>query len=340
MEGNFKNAITFHHLKIESDWNMYYLYEHSMTINILFLNHHKSQCGVYDYGVRIYDIWKKSKMITFSYMEIGSLEEYNNINFSSYSAIMYNYHLCTMTWLSHATISTQTINIGILHEYRPTFFHKCINTQSDIPRPIYDHIPTELHTTDEKIKSFISYGTDKNIPIIGSFGFGFTTKGFDKIISYVNDQFSEAIIKIIMPYATFGDESGKMATYVAQLCNQIPRNSGIQILIIHNYLDNNDLLYFLNTNTINMFLYDKMEGKGISSTIDYALSVNTPIGISDSFMFQHIYNDSICVYKSSINDCIKNSKEYLKQYKNEYSHDNSIKFIESCIMSVIPQSSL
>lgn len=310
-----------------------------MTLHVLFLNHRKSQCGVYDYGVRLYDIWKKSENMVFSYMEVGSLEEYRQICFSSYPIILYNFHVCTMPWLSHDTISSQNVNVGILHECYPTFFHKCINTQSDIPRPIYDSIPTELHTTNEQIKSFILHGQNQNIPIIGSFGFGFTTKGFDKIVTYVNSQFSEAIIKIIMPYATYGDESGQTANYVAQICNQIPRKPEIQIQIIHDYLDNNDLLYFLNSNTINIFLYDRMEGRGISSTIDYALSVHTPIGISDSFMFRHIYDDSICVYKTPIIDCMKNGKEYLKKYKKEYSHENSIIFIEKYLTSLIPQSS-
>jgi hypothetical protein len=301
-----------------------------MTIYVMFLNNHKSQCEIYDYGVRLYNIWKKSDNVTFFYMEIGSLEEYRQISFSSYNIILYNFHASTMPWLSRNSISSQNINIGILHECYPTFFHKCIDTQSDIPRPIYDNIPIELHTSDEKIKSFISYGSDKNIPIIGSFGFGFKNKGFDKIVSYVNTQFSEAIIKIIIPYATYGDIS---ANYVSKLCNNIPIKPEIQILIINNYLDDNDLLYFLQSNTINVFLYDRMEGRGLSSTIDYALSVDVPIGISDSFMFRHIYDDSICIYKTPIIECMENSKEYLKKCKKEYSHNKSIAFIESYLFS-------
>lgn len=300
---------------------------------ILFLNHRKSQCGVYEYGVRLYDIWKKSEKYIFSYMEVGSLDEYKSINFSMYSIIIYNYHSATMTWLSHDTISSN-MNIGILHECLPTFFNKCIDTQSDIPRPIYDCIPTELHTTNEKIKSFITCKTD-NVPIIGSFGFGFTNKGFDKIVSYVNDQFSEAIIKLIISYATFGDKSGEIASHVSKLCNKIKLKPNIKLMIIHDYVNTNDLLYFLQSNTVNMFLYDNMEGRGISSTIDYALSVKTPIVISDSCMFRNIYDDSICIYKNSIDSCMKNSENYLQKYKLEYSHDHSIRFIESFLKSFL-----
>ena len=61
-----------------------------------------------------------------------------------------------------------------------------------------------------------------------------------------------------------------------------------------------------------------MHGRGISSTIDYAISVNVPIGISDSYMFRNIYSDSICLYKNSIADCLKTNicSIYLDKYSN------------------------
>ena len=48
-------------------------------VNILFLNHKKKQCGVYQYGIRIYDIIKKTNDINYIYQELDSFEEYNNI---------------------------------------------------------------------------------------------------------------------------------------------------------------------------------------------------------------------------------------------------------------------
>ncbi len=51
-----------------------------------------------------------------------------------------------------------------------------------------------------------------------------------------------------------------------------------------------------------------MNGRGLSSVIDYAISVKKPIGISNSNMFRHIYSDEICLYKNSIQYCIDNEK--------------------------------
>ena len=302
--------------------------------NILFLNHEKSQCGVYNYGVRLYNIWKKSENITFTYKEINTLYDYNLIVFDNFRYILYNYHECTMPWLSLSSISNKVINIGILHECIPNMFNYCINTQSDIPRPIFTDIPNNIVTVNNNIIHFLNYRIDSNIPIIGSFGFGFTNKGFDKIIKYTNEQYDDAIIKIIMPYADFGDKTGEISRYVSMLCNNIEIKPNIKVMIIHDFLDDNDILYFLSKNTINVFLYDYMHCRGISSTIDFALSVDTPLAISDSYMFRHIYDDSICLYKTSFQDCMSNSMSIITKFRDIYSHKNSIEFIENYIGSI------
>ena len=239
-----------------------------------------------------------------------------------------------MPWLSLSSISNKVINIGILHECIPNMFNYCINTQSDIPRPIFTDIPNNIVTVNNNIIHFLNYGIDSNIPIIGSFGFGFTNKGFDKIIKYTNEQYDDAIIKIIMPYADFGDKTGEISRYVSMLCNNIEIKPNIKVMIIHDFLDDNDILYFLSKNTINVFLYDYMHGRGISSTIDFALSVDTPLAISDSYMFRHIYDDSICLYKTSFQDCMSNSMSIITKFRDIYSHKNSIEFIENYIGSI------
>ena len=84
---------TIENLKVTNIFIKYkYIGFNSIKMRILFINHKKSQCGVYNYGKRLFDIWKKSLAIDFDYIEIDSLEEYNNIEFSDYNYIVYNYH--------------------------------------------------------------------------------------------------------------------------------------------------------------------------------------------------------------------------------------------------------
>jgi hypothetical protein len=298
---------------------------------ILFLNHRTSQCGVYDYGLRLYRVWKDSTKYHFIYREVSSYEEYRECCSSvSTRVILYNFQDATMPWLHHETISKQHFNIGLIHECNPTFFNVCLNAQSDIVRPLFTSIPDRISTTNESIIAFLQYGLNSGKPIIGSFGFGFNTKGFDKIISHANREFDEAIIKLITPYATYGDPN----SYVSNLCHGIVLKPGIEVKIIHDYLDSEDVLYFLNHNTINLFLYDYQHGRGISSAIDYALSVHRPLGISDSYMFRHIYDDSICVNKRSISYCMEHSMDYLQKYKEAFSPQKSIEAIENRLHQV------
>ena len=92
-------------------------------------------------------------------------------------------------------------------------------------------------------------------------------------------------------------------------------------MISHEFFSEMDLLKFLHSNTINIFLYDTIPGAGLSSVIDYALSVKKPLGISDSNMFRHIYSDEICLYKVSIEHCIKNSVEYCSKFLQDFSNE-------------------
>ena len=67
-----------------------------------------------------------------------------------------------------------------------------------------------------------------------------------------------------------------------------------------------------------------MIGRGNSSAIDYAISVNPNLGISDSYMFRNIYSDDICLYKNSINQCLSYSQKHCKNYIDQYSNKNMI----------------
>ena len=306
------------------------------TQNILFLNHKKKQCGVYQYGVRLFDILKQSNKYCFQYVEIENIHEYDRcMDHYDCEIIIYNYHGATMSWLNKTNISKRSINIGIPHETNGDLFDiicdiNPVGVENEntftLPRPIYDNIESILRTrvgSTTEISDFINYN-EPGVPVFGSFGFGFLNKGFDKIVELINARYDKAIIKLVIPLADFDDNVSYNISEIERLCISKNTKSGVCLMITHLFFTNEDVLRFLNSNTMNLFMYDEMHGRSISSAIDYAISARRPIGISDSYMFRNIYDDSICLYKTSIDECYKNSVEVVNKYLRIYSTQNMI----------------
>ena len=288
-------------------------------MKILFLNNVRKACGVYQYGIRLANC-----LPMCVYKEVSCEVDYlNAVKEMGPNKIIYNYHTSTMSWLNASNITHTAKNIGILHETSSDIFDELLDIDpskpNGIPRPLFYKIPTTITNLEQE--AFIMYNKGSDVPIFGSFGFGFENKGFDKIIQYVNEQYNNAIIKLIIPLGYYCNEY-EQETIITK-CFAIERKPGIELMVSNDFFENDDLLFFLNSNTMNLFLYDRMEGRGISSTLDYALSVDVPFGISDSYMFRNIYNDSICVYKNRISDIMK-SGNYTRQFREIYSQENII----------------
>ena len=313
-------------------------------MKVLFLNHKVKNCGVYQYGERLFNILKNTPDIEYVYKEVDSFEEYSTlINTLDLSAIIYNFHHVTMSWLKQHNIQRIVKNIGIPHESSEDFFDIICDIDPDsteiknrfsLPRPIFENVDSMLENykaSTPSIKQFIEYAPI-GVPTFGSFGFGFLNKGFDKIVTLINEQYDEAIIKFVIPCAHFDPNSQNTPLIMRQKCMLLNKKPNIRVFITHEFFTTEDVLLFLRSNTINLFMYDEMHGRGISSTIDYAMSVRKPIGISNSYMFRNVYSDNVCLYKTSVESCIATSVNYFDKYLKKYSHFNMIDKFRQIIM--------
>lgn len=306
---------------------------------VLFISHvgNKFKCGVYQYGLRVFSILNKDTRISYIYFECDSYNYYlTKINSESYKAIIYNYCDLTMPWINNENISKYHKNIVINHESYCNFADIIISVDAScqesgnirrIPRPLIEtSFPEEFDqiSHNAEMRDFISFGqeTKDTIPIIGSFGFGSLNKGFDRIVQLVNNQFDQAVIKFIIPYSDFCDADGHIAREVSQYCHIHNTKPGIKLMITHEFVNNDDLLKFLRSNTINIFMYHSNIGRGNSSVIDYALSVNRPLGLSNSYMFKHVYSSDLDLTKVSIKDCIKSSLKHVQDLTHTWNNEN------------------
>lgn len=298
---------------------------------VLIVNHFRKACGVQQFGRRVHDLIKNSTSVKYIYREMETKEEFVSI-FTEIQPdiILYNWHRGTMPWLSEELVKS----IGISKQY--FIFH------DEFTRQNYDKY---LFFGDYDFNGGIKFGDKKvllprpllkyegnypknNVITIGSFGFGFWNKGYHTLTKLVNDKFIDAVLNLHMPYSYFGDPLKKQTNEVEAECRKLVTNPKLKLRITHDLLDDNGVLTFLAGNDINVFMYGE-NGEGISSVIDYALSVKRPIAISNSKMFRHISNPEIVLSdKNHLIEILERGTKPLEQYYEKWKPENFIKEME------------
>lgn len=294
---------------------------------VLFVNHRKSQCGVYEFGRNIGHALEGSAS-GFKYSECGSISDLQiAIRDESPDLIVYNYNPATMSWLSgRFTRKIKCPQIGIIHEVTQQVADRADNSLFNFH---IAHDPTLLLSNPIVFKAgrlIPRYDRKFELPpmpTIGSFGFA-GKKGHKRIVELVEKEFDNAVVRFNIPFATFGDADGSMAKAIAEDCRRALTKTGIKLEISHEFLDEEELLDFLAQNTVNLFLYEAMDWeRGISGTPDLALAVKRPMGITRQSMFRHILRatPSICVEDSSIKEIIQNGIKPLEPFYDEWSQE-------------------
>lgn len=302
-------------------------------IKVLYVNHKSQKCGVYEHGKSIGECLEKSTTFNIKYIECDSFSEFK-LFYESFKAkvIIYNYHPATMSWVLSKSPSSRSplhsikaIHIGTIHEVYQELADNINNELFDFhiaPDPTLLLKNPIVYKTNRLLPEGQKSTLIKNVvPIISSFGFATLNKGFEKIIPLVEKEFDEAIINLNIPFAKFGDEDGKNAKRIAEKCRNLITKDGIQLNINHDYLDRKSLLEFLSKSTINVFMYDEVNKRGISSATDWALASKRPLAISKSSLFRHLLNcePSICVDDNSLKEIIQNDTKPIEHLWKEYS---------------------
>lgn len=282
---------------------------------VLFVNHKQESCGVYQFFKRLVmpfindDIWY--------YIETNEEFEHDYwINQLNPDIVVYNFYFSgsTMPWLSNAKVASQKgkfKQICLFHEgniddksFDLVLHQNPFNTDAryyNLPRPIPEYTNTSLVLN--------------SIPHIGTFGFGLGGKGFTRVVEQVVHEFDEAIIRMNIPYAHFGDANGDGARWWANACRQIAnKKSGIELHITHTLLPEPELLNFLAVNDVNAFLYDDNKGRGISGTLDYALAVRKPIAITRSDQFMHMWDKESLIENNTLRAIMYGGTGHLLKY--------------------------
>lgn len=332
---------------------------------ILFITHREKQCGVFEFGNDVFNAISSSAEYEFIKVECESLSDLHTaIAAHSPRVIIYNYHPVVMPWLCKKVskgiyrnniASINILQIGIIHEITQqvadtatAYRNKYILGSSEIKlNSLFDFYiaadPTLLlknplvFKTGRLVPEYNKDGIEPPVTTIGSFGFATPKKGFEKIVELVQQEFDEAVIKLNMPSADFGDKDGSNARKIAARCQAIITKSDITLQISYDFLNKEQLLDFLAGNSINVFLYEDSAGRGISSAVDNALAVKKPIAVSGSPMFRHILtaSPSVCAENMSLKTIFKNGFEPLKRVAKDWNKENMVWEFERILNRVL-----
>ena len=308
---------------------------------ILIINHSVQNCGVYQYGKRFSNVLKKSKNINFVYLELEShlqldlhIENYNP------EFIIYNYLDGTMPWVNSETVDkirkkrikqlliVHNVGYATFFDYylhQNPYYNEVDDFNFAIKRPLFDFSPNLIEKNDEYIN-------------IGSFGFGFKVKHFHDICRLVNEQLYDKKVRVNLHLTNsyFCPNSNDIDS-IKKECLSNLKSPLHQLNMTHDFISDQEMLNFLYKNDLNVFFYTKYPSyNGISSTIDYALSVKKPIAICDSNMFSHISDvrPSICIENNNLMTIINNGFDPLLDKYNSWSNDNFIINIENIIKKI------
>jgi SAM-dependent methyltransferase len=323
-----------------------------MKKNILFVTHKPKQCGVYEFGKNVFNAISQSEIYNFIKAECDSIAcIQNEISVHRPEAIIYNYHPSVMPWLvtkiskglyRNNIAGISPIQVGIIHEITQEvadnatgYGNKLIAGPSEKKlNSLFDFYiaadPTLLlknplvFKTGRLIPEYNNTFPVPQITTIGSFGFGTPKKGFEKLVSKVQDEFAEAIIRLNIPCADFGDSDGANAKRIAENCRQLITNKNIKLEISHEFLNDAALLDFLAANSMNVFMYEDTGGRGLSSALDMALAVNRPVALSNCPMFRHVLNElpSLSADKFSLKEIMSYDISNLNKISKDWNKEN------------------
>jgi hypothetical protein len=162
-------------------------------------------------------------------------------------------------------------------------------------------------------------------------GFGFHHKGIYRIAHKIQEEFDEAIFRLHIPKSYYGDPDGHQARQRVAEVQQIITKPGIKIEASYDFLSDEEIIKWLNDNTINCYFYDYLENSGIASSPDYAIAARKPIAINNSRMFINLHNltPSIEIEKNSLKQIIDNGITPLLPIYEKYKSQNVVKDYEN-----------
>jgi len=295
---------------------------------ILFLNHFQPRCGVYQMGRRIGLALHDSGKVVYQ-------ENHNTIAtgimaFQHFQpqAVVYNWHPITMPWAPDlARRFPSAKHIAIMHDITP----RTTSAGSELFQhriACYPGLPvdnTSLFRSVRHVPRYEKSRPDNDRLTVGSFGFAVGGKMYPLIVRLVSESLPGALVRLRIPHAHYGDDEGEMARSLAQQCYQHASN-GVDFEVSHDFLEEDGLIDWLAGNDLNVFFYDGHPGRGLASTVDYAIAARRPIAVNDNAdALRHVHDRLSYWPKMNLRELYECTGPVVESLYNEWTPDRMVR---------------
>lgn len=286
----------------------------------LFINNKKAKDSIHESGYMAYQCLKLSALYDLDYIEVDENDCEINIGYDFY---FFNYHFATMKWLAtdqlkkklgyvitmilevapgDAFVFTPEKDFNIYCALDPTIESK--GNLYAFPRPL-ENVDFEIPVVKNEF------------PVIGSFGFATTGKGFEHVVAAVNKEFDKATVRINIPFGDFVPDSKEYSEKLTVLCKSLAK-PGIDVQITHDFMSKEELIKWCAANDLNCFLYDR-NMPGLAATTDQAIVAGKPLSVSDNDTFRHIIKYLPPYPAFSLKDSLEKSPAIIAEIKKDWS---------------------
>ena len=287
---------------------------------ILFINTRKAQCSIWSSGDMILQALRSTSSYQVDAIEIDKQDSCIPLD---YDIFLFNYHPITMSWLNPKSIQQLPgLKFTVVLEVLPNDpFPLC-------PRDLFDGYvvldPTMQHA-DARVFAFprplenltpTVRNSENAVPVIGSFGFATSGKGFEHVVDAVNKEFDRAVVRINIPYGTYVQQSEQLAKHLAEQCKAHAK-PGIEVQVTHAFMSKQELVDWCAANTLNCFLYDRNQ-PGLSATTDQAILADRPLCVSNNETFRHILAYLQPYPTWSLREALQNSLEGVRNMQKDW----------------------
>ncbi|MFO0581857.1 MAG: methyltransferase domain-containing protein [Anaeromyxobacter sp.] len=264
----------------------------------LFVNPKKAQCSIYESGRMMYECLLRSERYDLDWREIDQRDPKIQGGYDFYA---FNYHHVTMGWLDLSTLARlgKAPRFTFVLEVNPGDpFVLCPKDRFDAYLPLD---PSLVHP-DPKVFPFprpvepavkLAPYVEREVPVIGSFGFGTPGKGFELVVEAVNREFDRAKVRINIPPGTYADpftqiiHARSYPEYLGDLARAVAK-PGVEVEVTHRFMGDQELIDWCGQNTLNCFLYNR-DQPGLSATTDQAIASRRPLAVGTNPTFRHIH---------------------------------------------------